>query len=471
MAQRKIFAGVKLRALRETEKLTQAEFAQRLDISTSYVNQLENNQRPVTASIMLGLAETFDVDVTTLLADKSDRLIVDLKEIFADPIFAEAPPGLQELKNLATNTPDAAHAFLRLYEAYRKSNERMAGVDDVLMREQSGNLQTSYEEVRDFFHYADNYIDGLDRAAEELATEANLEGHQKLDRLVAYCLEVHDLKVEFVLPNKKDMIRQFDRTRRIIRINASLEKPTQFFQLANQLALLEQTSLISSILDEANFKRDEARAICKIGLGNYFAGALLMPYAAFLKEAEIVRYDIEVLANKYGASLEQVAHRLSTLQRPQMRGVPFFFARVDQAGTITKRHSATALQFARFGGACPLWNVHRAFEFPNEIIRQRAETPDGNQYLCLAWINEKRAGGFRQPTRRYAYALGCEITHAHKLIYSEDLDISETAAFDPIGISCRICERRNCSQRSVPPIAAEISISPDERSVVPYEIV
>ena len=471
MPQRKIFAGLKIRTLREQSRMTQAEFADRLDISTSYVNQLENNQRPVTAAVMLALAENFNIDVTSLLADKSDRLIIDLKEIFADPLFADAPPGLQEMKNLAINTPETAHAFMRLYEAYRKANERMAGVDDVLMREQSGNLQTSYEEVRDFFHYADNYIDELDRAAEELATELALNDLTKLDKLVAYCADEHDISVEFVLPNQKDMIRTFDRTRRVIRINATLEKPTQFFQLANQLALLEQTSLIGKILDDANFKRQEARSICRIGLGNYFAGALLMPYAAFLKEAEIVRYDIEVLAARFGASLEQVAHRLSTLQRPQHRGIPFFFARVDQAGTITKRHSATALQFARFGGACPLWNVHRAFEFPNEIIRQRAETPDGKRYLCLAWINEKRAGGFRQPTRRYAYALGCEITHADKLIYSEDLDISEDAAFDPIGISCRICERPKCTQRSVPPIAAEISISPDERSVVPYEIV
>jgi predicted transcriptional regulator/transcriptional regulator with XRE-family HTH domain len=470
MAQRKIFAGVKLRALREQHKLTQAEFAARLDISTSYINQLENNQRPVTAAIMLALAETFNVDVTSLLADKSDRMIIDLKEIFADPLFADNPPGLQEMKSLATNTPQTAHAFMRLYEAYRKSNERMAGVDDVLMREQAGNLQTSYEEVRDFFHYADNYIDPLDRAAEDLAMELALHGHDKLERLVDYCQRAHDLTVEFVMPNKRDMIRQFDRTRRVIRLNTTLEKSTQFFQLANQLALLEQTSLINQILTDANFKRDEARAICRIGLANYYAGALLMPYQQFLKEAQAVRYDIEIMAQRFGASLEQVAHRLSTLQRPQLRGIPFFFARVDQAGTITKRHSATALQFARFGGACPLWNVHRAFESPQRIIRQRAETPDGKRYLCLAWASEKRAGGFRQPTRRYAYALGCEIDHASQLVYSDDLDISADAAFDPIGVSCRTCERRNCTQRSVPPIAAEISITPDDRNVVPYEI-
>ena len=213
-----------------------------------------------------------------------------------------------------------------------------------------------------------------------------------------------------------------------------------------------------------------ARSIAKIGLANYFAGAALLPYTPFLAAAQETRHDLEELADRFGASIEQVAHRLSTLQRPGAKGIPFFFVRVDQAGTITKRHSSTRLQFARFGGACPLWNVHRAFESPQRIIRQRAETPDGKRYLCLAWANEKRAGGFRQPTRRYAYALGCEIDHASQLVYSDDLDIGKEAAFDPIGVSCRTCERRNCTQRSVPPIAAEISITPDDRNVVPYEI-
>src|SRR5690606_22830038 len=153
------------------------------------------------------------------------------------------------------------------------------------------------------------------------------------------------------------------------------------------------------------------------------------PYGAFLKAADAYRFDIEELGRVFGASLEQVAHRLSTMQRPRDRGVPFFFARVDAAGAITKRHSATPLQFARFGGACPLWNVHRAFEAHGHIIRQLAETPDGNRYLCLAWSSEKRSGGYNGITRRYAYALGCEISHAQQMVYGRDVDI-ERASFE-----------------------------------------
>lgn len=470
MATRKIFAGAKLRALREQHRLTQAELAKRLDVSTSYVNQIENNQRPLTAAVMLALAEGFNLDLSLLMADTTDRLLADLREVLADPLFSESTPGLMELKSVTTHAPGMAHAVLRLYEAYRKSNERLASFDDALSSQPTGAMQTAYEEVRDFFHYADNYIDPLDRAAEALAAELGHGTRDRLDRLVEYMRATHDVQVDIEELAQPDMLRDFDRGSRRLAINGRLDTPTQFFQIASQLALMEQTTLIGQILDGAGFKTEEARDICRIGLANYFAGAVQMPYLGFLQSAEAMRYDIEELAHRFGASLEQVAHRLSTMQRPRERGVPFFFARVDAAGTITKRHSATPLQFARFGGACPLWNVHRAFEERGDIIRQMAETPDGNRYLCLAWSSEKRIGGYRGTVRRYAYALGCEIAHAGRLVYSDGLDLERDAAFEPIGISCRICERRQCPQRSVPPIAASIGVDPDHRLIVPYEI-
>ncbi len=179
---------------------------------------------------------------------------------------------------------------------------------------------------------------------------------------------------------------------------------------------------------------------------------------------------MERLSRQFGASLEQVAHRLSTLQRPGAKGVPFFFVRVDQAGTITKRHSATRLQFARYGGACPLWNVHRAFETPGQFLRQLAETPDGVRYLCLAREVSASGGAFRAPVRRFAIALGCEISHAAEVVYSDGLDLTDADAFEPIGISCRICARRDCHQRSVPPLESDLTVTHDRRETLPYEV-
>jgi predicted transcriptional regulator len=238
----------------------------------------------------------------------------------------------------------------------------------------------------------------------------------------------------------------------------------------HQVALNTQNPLLEATLDLARFQSDEARAIAKIGLANYFAGAALLPYSAFQDAAEETRHDLERLADLFGASIEQVAHRLSTLQRPGAKGIPFFFVRVDQAGTITKRHSATRLQFARFGGACPLWNVHRAFETPGRFLRQLAETPDGARYICLARDVSKPGGSFQAPVRRYAIGLGCDVRHAAKLVYADDLDMAKPNAFEPIGISCRICERKDCHQRSVPPLERRLTVDPDRRGVLPYQV-
>jgi predicted transcriptional regulator len=223
-------------------------------------------------------------------------------------------------------------------------------------------------------------------------------------------------------------------------------------------------------LDFARFNSPAARDIAKMGLANYFAGAALMPYARFLERAQSCRHDLEVLASDFGASIEQVAHRLSTLQRPGSKGIPFFFVRVDQAGTITKRHSATRLQFARFGGACPLWNVHSAFETPGRFLRQLAETPDGVRYISLARDISKPAGRFGAPVRRYAISLGCEVRHAPALVYADGMDTTRASAFEPIGISCRICERKHCHQRSVPPLERQLVVDPNLRDVLPYQV-
>ncbi len=476
MKNRKIFAGAKLRTIREREKLTQGQMAARLDVSTSYINQIENNQRPLTASVMLGLSEKFNLDLSELLSANTDRLLADLHEALADPVFSGAHPSLMELKSITANAPGFAHSLLTLYQAYRKTSEQLAGADEAMSTGASGPVLTPYEEVRDFFHYADNYIDPLDRAAEELAGEIHGTpapadtGGQRLLQLEKYLLETHDIRIGTLGTRKANILRQFDKPARTLLLNPHLPAPSRFFQIAHQLALLEQTTTIARIVKEAGFKTPEARQICRIGLANYFAGALQMPYSPFLSSAKALAYDLEELARTFSASLEQVAHRLSSMQRDKQRGIPFFFARVDAAGTITKRHSATPLQFARFGGACPLWNVHRAFETKSEIIRQFAQTPDGNRYLCLAWSQRKTIGGYGSPARTYAYALGCEISHAGETVYASEADLAPDRTFDPIGISCRTCSRRDCVQRSVPPIAASISVTENQRTIVPYQI-
>jgi predicted transcriptional regulator/transcriptional regulator with XRE-family HTH domain len=466
MPNRKLYAGAKLREVRTRIGLTQKDFAAKLGVSLPYLNQMENNNRPVSTAVVLGLAREFGLDVTELGSGDTERLVSDMREAIADPVFADTAPPLSDLRLAASNAPALARAFLDLHRAYRQTHERLASLDEALGQDRGqdgGTLHSPWEEVRDFFHYCDNYIDAVDRAAERFAGQAKGD-------LVAHTESVLRRSGVTLRKAAGAGVRHYDRATRTLTLSPRAAPETQRFQLLHQFALLAQDQLLEATLDLARFQTDTAREIARIGMANYFAGAVLMPYTRFAEAARDTRHDLEQISIQFGASIEQVAHRLSTLQRPGAKGVPFFFARVDQAGTVTKRHSATRLQFARYGGACPLWNVHRAFETPGRFLRQLAETPDGARYVILARDVSKSGGAWGTPTRRYAISLGCEVTHAPQLVYADGLDLDRDASFQPIGISCRICERAQCHQRAVPPLERRLTVNPDHRGTLPYDI-
>ncbi len=461
MPTQKLYAGAKLREIRTRLGLTQKDFAGKLGVSLPYLNQMENNNRPVSARVLLALAQEFGQDVTELSSGDTERLVSDMREALADPVFSGGAP-VADLRLVASNAPAMARAFLELHRAHRQGQERLALLDEAMGAGGAPVPISPWEEVRDFFHYCDNYIDAVDRAAERLGTGEGDVAARAEAALTEAGVTVRRAEISG--------LRHFDPETRRLTLSSRAAPATQRFQMVLQLALLTQAPLIDATLDLARFQSDGAHAIARVGLANYFAGAALMPYARFLAAAEETRHDLERLAESFGTSLEQVAHRLSTLQRPGAKGVPFFFVRVDQAGTITKRHSATRLQFARFGGACPLWNVHRAFETPGQWLRQLAETPDGVRYFCLARDVSKPGGAWGAPTRRFAIGLGCEVRHAARLVYADHMDIGRPEVFEPIGISCRICERQRCHQRSVPPLERRLEVDPHRRGLLPYEV-
>jgi hypothetical protein len=464
MPVQKLYAGLKLRELRAGLGLTQKVFAQRLGVSIPYLNQMELNHRPLSAGVLVALAREFAVDVAALTPGEADRLAQDLREAFSDPVFQGVTPPMADLRLVATNAPALARAALALHRAYRQTHERLSSLDEVLGREDAALCPSPWEEVRDFFHYCDNYLDAIDRAAEGFAAAAG----PGRDTVAAAQGVLDRLGVTLHLADT-GQLRRYDAADRRLVLSARAAGPTQRFQLWHQVGLLTHEALFEATLDLANFATPEARGIAKIGLANYFAGAAMMPYRPFLDAAMESRHDLERLADLFEASIEQVAHRLSTLQRPGAKGVPFFFVRVDQAGTITKRHSATRLQFARYGGACPLWNVHRAFETPGQFLRQLAQTPDGVRYFCLARDVSKPGGFWGAPVARFAIGLGCEVVHAPRIVYADGMDLR--GAFEPIGIACRICERADCHQRAVPPLERRLQVDPDRRGLLPYQIV
>lgn len=468
---RKIFAGARVRLLRQSLDLTQAVFAQQIAISTSYLNQIENNQRALSGSVILALVDAFNFDLSELALDGAGKMAVDLQDILSDPMFSETKVLTQEMKVAATNAPNVTKALLDLYRMFQRSREQLGKVDSTLKDREASLAPLPYEEIRDHFHYNDNYIDTLDRVAEAFSESVPQTSAERHADLSEYLSRTHGINV--VLSKDKPgsgTLRSFNAATKTLSLNAASTKATNLFQLAYQIGLLEQGELVEALLDEAAFQTEEARDVCRMTFANYFAGAVVLPYASFAAAAKEHRHDLEKLAFQFDASTEQVCHRLSMLQRSGDKGIPFYFLRIDQAGNITKRHSATTLQFTRFGGGCPLWNVHHAFQSPGEILRQLAVTPDGTKYLSLAFEQTKRVAGFKSPVRKYAIGLGCEIKHAERVVYADDLDLRNEHSFDPIGTSCRICERTDCFHRSVPPIGKEIKIDHNTRGSVPFKI-
>ena len=465
---KKTFMGVRLRRLREERGMTQVALARALDLSASYLNQIEQNQRPLTVPVLLKINAVFGVDVQRFSDDDEARLIAGLRDVLAD-VPGESV-SLAEVRELAANMPAVARTLLALHRGRREALERLEALGDD--RGGGAAQPLAYEEVRDFFFARHNHIDELDDAAERLAAQWLLEpGRAELG--LARRLEMaHGVRVvaQDAAEDDTGTQRRFDAQARVLYLAGALEPGQRAFQMATQLAFLEMGGELRRIADGAGLSGEPARALARIGLANYFAGALVLPYAPFLRAAEALRYDIDRLGHQWGVGFETVCHRLSTLQRPSARGVPFFFIRVDRAGNISKRQSATHFHFSRIGGTCPLWNVYEAFSQPGRIVPQLARMPDGRTYLWVARTVSRSGGGWGAPGKEFSVALGCDIRHAPQLVYSRGLDLASPDAAVPIGMGCKVCERTACPQRAFPPIGRALEVQEDRSSLVPYRV-
>ncbi|OWQ90789.1 Cro/Cl family transcriptional regulator [Roseateles aquatilis] len=490
---RKTFLGVKLKTLREQRGLTQAALAQVLKLSPSYVNQIENNERPLSVAVLLRLQSALGVDLQFFSEDDEARLFAQLHEIVAEtPVPGGVPDA--ELRTLAQQMPGMAQLMLRLHGRARGAEQRVSNLG-------GGERDTGpaaglgpHEEVRDFFYAHHNHMDALDRAAEALAASlagdgpgssrasgiagtagaagpigatgaaSGLPQQDLAQRLESHLMAAHRIQVQ-VLPDER--LRRFEPAQRLLLLSDALTPGQRAFQLATQLAYLECGGEIDRLIESASFS-PEAAALARIGLASYFAGALVLPYRPFLAAAQELRHDIGLLAKRFGVSFETVCHRLSTLQRREARGVPFFFVRVDRAGNISKRQSATDFHFSRSGGTCPLWNVYEAFAQPGRVLTQVARMPDGRSYLWIAHCEVRATGGYGSPAREFAVGVGCDLRHAGQLVYAKGLDLGDPDSATPIGPGCKLCEREGCAQRAFPALGKRLRIDENERSAEPY---
>lgn len=467
-AERKLFLGGRLKRLRRDLSLNQTQMAEGLGVSPSYLNHLERNQRPVTARILLRLAEAYDVDLRSFSGEGDAAGEADLSEVFADPLFKGLAIPRHEVLDMAENAPGAAEAITRLYRAYSESRRRAALAPEPGAGEGGADL-SPLSWVRDFVQERRNHFPELDVAGEALAQELGATGSEFEYAARARLTEQHHIRVS-VMPVDVmvNWTRRYDIHRRRLLLSEQLGSSSRAIALAYQIALMEHGELLARLAEASGAPDVTSKRLLKVMLTNYLAAATMMPYGAFHQAAESLNYDISLLKSRFGAGYEQTCHRLTTLSRPGQRGVPFFLLRADSAGNVSKRFASIAFPFSRFGGACPRWNIHTVFKTPGRIITQIIETPQGERYFTLSrTVKRTPTGGRGADDGELALGLGCELKHAHRLIYAKGLDLANPAVTG-IGPTCTLCERPVCPERAAPPDKGVLVFEEWSRPISPF---
>jgi predicted transcriptional regulator/transcriptional regulator with XRE-family HTH domain len=467
---RKLFLGARMKRLRRDLGLTQTRMAEDLGVSPSYLNLLERNQRPVTAQVLLRLAEAYDLDLKTLSSDPESSGAVGLTEVFSDQMFRDLGVARHEISEVADSAPAVSEAIVRLYRAYL--DQRRLTELGAVGRPEEGTLAsplvTPSDWVRDFIQAQKNYFAELEEAADALVDQLKPEPQAFAGVARERLSRVHGVQVRVVpvdvLP---ESVRRYDHHRKRLFLSEVLTGAGRSFSIAYQLAMLEHRDLLEALADRAAPPDRPTRNLVKVSLANYLAAATLMPYGAFHDAVEKTGYDIELVRARFGVSFEQACHRLTTMARPGQRGVPFFMVRVDSAGNVSKRFAGSAFPFSRFGGACPRWNVHSSFRTPGRIVTQIIETPDGQRYFTIARTVARIATPYAGEDAELAIGMGCELKYAERLVYSRGLDLKEPVATG-IGPACRICERPACPQRAAEPLSRTLTVDDFTKSISPY---
>lgn len=459
--------GAKVRALRRREGLTQRALAAQLGISASYLNLIEHDKRPLTTGLLIALAQRFALDLAAFSADHADQLRKDLLEVFAEPEFDEFGLSNRDIEAFVDTAPQVARAVRALFDTHREVREAHAqlagGMGD------GAGLRLPSEEVSDLIQEAGNHFPDLEAGAEGLWRRAKLRFEDLAGGLLRHLEQ--DLMVDVRIARHAELphaVRRYDPDRRELVLRETLAPRSRIFELAHQIALLSYGDRLDDIVRRASFAGDDSRRLARVALANYFAGAVMMPYAPLLEAAQKCRYDLELLGHRFRTSLEQTAHRLTSLRRPGAEGIPLHMVRVDLAGNLSKKFSASGMRVPRFGAACSLWNVFGAFLTPGRFCTQLSVMPDGRAFFDVARTAPKGSGGYHAPSSLHAIGLGCDVADARAMVYSDGVDLGNHALATRIGVNCRMCERADCAQRAFPLLHRSLAIDPNIRRLSTY---
>lgn len=465
MADQKIFAGPRIRRIRNARGLTQTAMAEGLGISPSYLNLIERNQRPLTVQLILKLASVYKIDPHELQGEGGSA-VAALKEVFADPLLVGELPGDQELVEVGEGSPNVASGIVKLFRAYREQAERLTDLTQLLAGEGRATTISAArlpsDEVREVMERRPNHFPSIEEEAEAFV-QLLQPGDDLAGALKSWLSREHGITVRLLpvatMPNWR---RRYDRHSHRLFISERLSPFDQLREIAMEACLLRMQVAIAAELEELDLSSDEARRLARFELGRYAAHALMMPYRPFHAAALRARYDMDVLRSRFGVSFEQAASRLTTLRRADAAGVPFFMMEIDIAGHRLRRAGAQGFPHGRFGGGCPKLSVHAAFAQPGQVLVEAVEMPDGARYLTVARTLEGPQGAFSERPRRTALLIGCDLRHRDEIVYAAALPAGDgkdaAPAAVPVGPACRLCERIGCLARAEPPVTRPLGL-------------
>ncbi|HXN41852.1 MAG TPA: short-chain fatty acyl-CoA regulator family protein [Myxococcaceae bacterium] len=460
--------GYRLRSLRLSRNVKQADAARDLGVSPAYLNLIEKGKRVMPFPLLWKALRYFEQDPEQFMSSLGQgRADEALAKLLDEPLLKSLDIDPESIQHLSAE-PKLAGTVAALFNLYKNTRTQLENVLTQLSAQERargdgktiglGDVEppglrfdySPFDETSDFLEAHRNYFPELEEQAESLRKDFNLERQLTSNHLIQLLEDRFKYKVGFESATSgSSVVRRLDPESRSLSLSPSLTEQPLKFQLASCIGLLvlDREKLVQRILGDGKTRHAETGRLIKVNLANYFAGALLLNYSDFFKEVERTRYDVELLSNIFGTTYETVAHRLCNLSDPKRRGLPFHFLRSDIAGNISKKYSGTGLKFAARGGSCGKWALHLAFLNPSQITRQFSMMPDGSTYFCFAKVQLQPVEGSIVRGTAYSIGLGTHAENAKFLAYGlSTTDLKKDAV--PTGISCRFCERTDCNQRA-----------------------
>tara|TARA_Y100000590_G_scaffold54307_1_gene56691 strand:+ start:1363 stop:2787 length:1425 start_codon:yes stop_codon:yes gene_type:complete len=463
--------GHKIKNKRKKLGITQVDLSKKLSISPTYLNLMESGKRKIDFDLLLKMANELNVDVSDISKKTDTNLYQDLMDLLGDNLFENLDITNFDVKELINTNPTIAKALVKLGDNYKKKNQDIVNKVENISSKIIDGRKNSFpgEVVSDFLQENENYFPKLEEFANNVFNKIQINNRVGYSPICEYLRNKHGIEVQDVVPDEqKPFMKQFDTAKKNFLVSDYLNLETKKLYAGAQVAQLEAVDIIDGYLDSFSFPSEESKKLSKVALLNYAGAAIIMPYKHFYEECIKQRYDVELLQNTFAVSFEQVAHRITCLQDPKMKGIPFHMLRADVAGNISKRFSLSGIEIPRYGGACPRWNIYKAFTMPGKINAAVSKMPNGEKYICIARTVEKGVGKHGMEKTLLSIGIGCQVKYAKDFVYADSLNLNDKNTETPIGVNCRTCDRMDCQQRAFPPLHKKFDIDLNKRGISVY---